>query len=131
MYSDSDTESDSGASEVARTGEFSSSLPNFSSTPPEKRWCGSDVLNAVEELGALDIGDSESVSYQNATPVLQYSLTLQETVLHELISSASTTICSFLDSVNSCEQDEFGLKDILALAVMLCEYRLLMYAQTW
>ncbi len=70
MYSDSDTESDSGVSEIANTQEFPSSLPCFSSTPPEKRWCGRDVLNAVEELGALDISDSELVSYQNATSIL-------------------------------------------------------------
>ncbi|KAF9499790.1 hypothetical protein BDN71DRAFT_1502686 [Pleurotus eryngii] len=102
MYSDSDTESDSGASDVANTQEPYSSLPYFSSTPAEKPRIGRDVENAVEELGALDIGESDS-----------------ETELHQLISSASTAICSFLDSVNSGEQDGFGLKDILALAVML------------
>ncbi|KAJ8702779.1 hypothetical protein PTI98_001466 [Pleurotus ostreatus] len=102
MYSDSDTESDFGASDVANTQETYSSLPCFSSTPAEKPWVGRDVEKAVEELGALDIGESDS-----------------ETELHELISSASTAICSFLDSVNSGEQDGFGLKDILALAVML------------
>lgn len=69
MYSDSDTESDSGASDVANTQEPYSSLPCFSSTPAEKPWIGRDVENAVEELGALDIGESDPVSYQECYSV--------------------------------------------------------------